>query len=505
MEIHTSIANEANGVDGSDIHHRLGIDTHDNDDIYNNSSTTSNGGSTPHIRQDVSPSLIPIQQPLSPLLLSTTAAKHNNNTNGSLIAIGCGANKNLLRRWILFNCVLLPIIFYVVHHYLLGNIPTQISKSHDFELVLHIYRSMWSILLLFALTLMNLLVWKYYGIDYISIFKLQDYFQEDEHHNHFQINQFEKEHKHQQTQQHQQQQQQQQQKDIFIEAFSKTLFYLFFILIATILFDEQTKTVTKTTHQFNLTGLSILWLIFFSIILYNKIIRKLLVSSISGILKTPFKSVSFLSFWVADQITSLSLFLKDFSFSLCFIISFNNLEVCVYQSHWLTPLLFSTPFIFRICQCLKIYYDTRNTTQLYNAFKYLLSLIVLFFSIMYHYYSIYYRPYWICFAITSTFYSYIWDIKKDWGLLDRKSKNYLLRDNLIYNDKYFYYFAMISNLIMRFSWVVAADPEIFGLHSTLDILGIFLISIEIIRRGQWNFLRLEYQHIVEQSIDYHTV
>jgi len=253
------------------------------------------------------------------------------------------------------------------------------------------------------------------------------------------------------------------------------------------------------------TGLSIFWLIFFTILLSNKIIRKILVSSISGILKTPFKSVSFLSFWVADQITSLSLFLKDFSFSLCFIVSFNNLEFCVIQSHWLTPILFSTPYIFRIAQCLRVYYDTKNSNQIYNALKYTLSLVVLFFSIMYHYYSRFYRPYWILFAITSTFYSYFGDIKKDWGLLDRKSKNLLLRDRLIYTDKYFYYFAMISNLIMRFSWVVAADPEIFGLHSTLDILGIFLISIEIIRRGQWNFLRLEYQHILEESIDYHTV
>jgi len=307
----SSIAKEANcAMDEDDD--GLGIDIDDSDDKGHNSHYIISGGSTPHLRHDIdkSPTLSSITLTQSPVLStkqSNTTSNISNSSNTSLIGIGCGANKNLLRRWVLFNCVLLPIIFYVVHHYLLGNIPTQISKSHDFELVLHIYRSMWSILLLFTLTLINLLIWKYYGIDYISIFKLKDYFLEDEYHNHFQLIQIEKEQQQQQQQQlkhklidkdekeNTKHQQQQQQKDIFIESFSKTLFYLFFVLVATILFDEQTKTVTKTTHHFNLAGLSIFWLIFFTILLSNKIIRKILVSSISGILKTPFKSVSFLS------------------------------------------------------------------------------------------------------------------------------------------------------------------------------------------------------------------
>lgn len=63
-------------------------------------------------------------------------------------------------------------------------------------------------------------------------------------------------------------------------------------------------------------------------------------------------------------------------------------------------------------------------------------------------------------AITSI-YSYAWDLKMDWGLLDTsQQKNPLLRKELSYNNPYFYYTAMVLNFILRASWVFSISPNI---------------------------------------------
>jgi hypothetical protein len=66
---------------------------------------------------------------------------------------------------------------------------------------------------------------------------------------------------------------------------------------------------------------------------------------------------------------------------------------------------------------------------------------------------------WLTFAISSTIYSYSWDLKVDWALLNRKATNFLLRDKLLYSPKS-YYVMMISNLALRLAWVLTLSPNI---------------------------------------------
>lgn len=56
-------------------------------------------------------------------------------------------------------------------------------------------------------------------------------------------------------------------------------------------------------------------------------------------------------------------------------------------------------------------------------------------------------------SIYSTLYSYSWDLYMDWGLLRSKEpgKKYL-RPKLLY-PAWFYYYAIVSNFIMRFFWI----------------------------------------------------
>ena len=67
---------------------------------------------------------------------------------------------------------------------------------------------------------------------------------------------------------------------------------------------------------------------------------------------------------------------------------------------------------------------------------------------------------WLCFAIISTIYSYIWDLKMDWSLMRLNSKNKLLRDKLTYSPVAMYYAIMVTNAIFRLAWVLTLSPSI---------------------------------------------
>ena len=95
--------------------------------------------------------------------------------------------------------------------------------------------------------------------------------------------------------------------------------------------------------------------------------------------------------------------------------------------------------------------------HLINAGKYFSDLCVPLaglFIIKYDFNTSYYI-YIAIHAFAST-YSYAWDIYMDWGLLrqnDVKKPNYLLREKCNYQP-IFYYYAIISDLILRFTWVI---------------------------------------------------
>ena len=53
-------------------------------------------------------------------------------------------------------------------------------------------------------------------------------------------------------------------------------------------------------------------------------------------------------------------------------------------------------------------------------------------------------------SLVATIYQLYWDFVKDWGLLDSKSKNLWLRDELVLKKKGFYYLAIVSSLIILY-------------------------------------------------------
>lgn len=82
----------------------------------------------------------------------------------------------------------------------------------------------------------------------------------------------------------------------------------------------------------------------------------------------------------------------------------------------------------------------------------------------------------------------------DWGLLQRRSRNFLLRDELLLHHKAPYYIAMILEVLLRFVWLqVVLGFDMRPLRG--KVVTSTFASLEILRRGIWNFFRLENEHL----------
>ncbi|KHG26693.1 PHO1,H3: Phosphate transporter PHO1 3 [Gossypium arboreum] len=99
---------------------------------------------------------------------------------------------------------------------------------------------------------------------------------------------------------------------------------------------------------------------------------------------------------------------------------------------------------------------------------------------------------WICSAIAAIYGTY-WDLVADWGLLQRRSKNRWLRDKLLVPYKGVYFGAMALNILLRFAWMQTVLNFKVSLHR--ETLAAIVAGLEIIRRGIWNFFRLENEHL----------
>ena len=82
----------------------------------------------------------------------------------------------------------------------------------------------------------------------------------------------------------------------------------------------------------------------------------------------------------------------------------------------------------------------------------------------------------------------VWDYYMDWGLFRSKEPGrYMLRKDLGYPAK-FYYFAMVTNLLLRFFWVLSIihwpykdDPDSFMAH--FEFVTVWGMFAEAIRRA----------------------
>ena len=80
----------------------------------------------------------------------------------------------------------------------------------------------------------------------------------------------------------------------------------------------------------------------------------------------------------------------------------------------------------------------------------------------------------------------------DWNLLQPHSRYPLLRSNLAFEDVWpVYYAAMLINVLLRFSWVIYLLPG----PASVSLRSFIVALLEMFRRWQWNFVRLENEHL----------
>ncbi|KAG2662433.1 hypothetical protein PVAP13_1KG537800 [Panicum virgatum] len=200
-----------------------------------------------------------------------------------------------------------------------------------------------------------------------------------------------------------------------------------------------------------------------------------------NIIFSPFYKVLMADFFMADQLTSQIPLLRHMEFAACYFMAgtFRNhaYETCTSSPQYthLAYVISFLPYYWRAMQCLRRYLEEgHDINQLANAGKYVSAMVA---AAVRFKYAATPTPLWMWMVVISssgaTIYQLYWDFVMDWGFLNPKSKNLWLRDQLILKKKSIYYVSMIESRLLDFS----------------------LASLEIIRRGHWNFYRLEHEHL----------
>jgi len=213
------------------------------------------------------------------------------------------------------------------------------------------------------------------------------------------------------------------------------------------------------------------------------------------------KRVEFTDFWLGDQFCSLAFTLSNLYFFGCVYAKRFGPEwsECTVGETEFWPLVYVLavlPFFIRLVQSIKRYYDSRLITHLINGGKYASGMVAHFFYVLWRHQGarregIIFALYCLTAAVASI-YAMTWDTLMDWSLLQRHSPNVLLRPNLVYtNHKFLYYIAIPSNAALRLAWVIFVPSR----GPTMFIRTFIIGACEMLRRVQWNFYRLENEHI----------
>ncbi len=136
--------------------------------------------------------------------------------------------------------------------------------------------------------------------------------------------------------------------------------------------------------------------------------------------------------------------------------------------------------------------------HLVNAGKYFSDLLIPLTALWYVKYD-YNAKFWLWFSVHmwASLYSYAWDIYMDWGLLRSSEEGtYGLRSKLHFH-RYFYYYAIVSDFIMRMFWIVPifqlGQPD--SMFNNFQMMTMISIMVECLRRAQWSLIRVENEQV----------
>ncbi|XVF85892.1 hypothetical protein PTKIN_Ptkin17bG0154300 [Pterospermum kingtungense] len=214
----------------------------------------------------------------------------------------------------------------------------------------------------------------------------------------------------------------------------------------------------------------------------------------------PLYKVTLPDFFLADQLTSQVQAFRSLEFYVCY---YGWGDFKQRRNSCKTNDVFNTfsfiiaviPYWSRLLQCLRRLFEEKDPVQGHNGMKYFVTIAALCLRTAY---SLNKGLAWevlaVVFSVAAAIFGTYWDLVHDWGLLKRHSKNRWLRDKLLIPQKSVYFGAMVLNVVLRFAWLQTVfNFNLFDLHRQTLIA--IVASLEIIRRGMWNFFRLENEHL----------
>ncbi|KHN25772.1 SPX and EXS domain-containing protein 1 [Glycine soja] len=214
-------------------------------------------------------------------------------------------------------------------------------------------------------------------------------------------------------------------------------------------------------------------------------------------------AISFADFFLADILTSMAKVFSDLERSVCRMVHRQVATIAwleadsVCGSHSVAiPLVLVLRYLFRLNQCLRQYKDTGEKTTLLNALKYSTAVPVIFLSALkYHVFperwTNFYRPLWLLSGVVNSSYSFYWDVNRDWDLsgftrIFKFNKPHLF-SHMLHGRRWVYFWVIGSNLVLRCTWTYKLSAHLR--HNYLTVF--FIAALEIFRRFQWIFFRVE--------------
>lgn len=233
--------------------------------------------------------------------------------------------------------------------------------------------------------------------------------------------------------------------------------------------------------------------------------RRWLQVALWRILWSGFYPVEFRDFYLGDILCSLTYSLSNLSFFICvYGIKWrhslgsgpvpDSTKYCGSKYSRSMGFLSALPSIWRFLQCLRRYMDTGDMfPHLANMMKYFSGCLYYCFLSMWRIdENQTYRALFITSATVYSVFAATWDIVMDWSLCQPNSKHFLLRDELFFGRPIYYYCAMVSDVCLRFLWVIYfAFP---GQLQQLALTSFLLAVAELFRRFVWMFFRMENEH-----------
>ncbi|OCT50413.1 putative exs family protein [Cladophialophora carrionii] len=222
---------------------------------------------------------------------------------------------------------------------------------------------------------------------------------------------------------------------------------------------------------------------------------------------------------LADVLTSYAKVMGDLFVSTCMLFDRKTSSTAkpnrACGGVFLVPLIMAVPSMIRLRQCLIEYFRVRKHPtaasgwggqHLANALKYSSAFPVIILSALqrgyepnkFHMSEAGLFRLWLLFVFLNSFYSFYWDVAKDWDLSlfsSSRERNdpghpWGLRRYRYFHAKELYYIAILIDFLLRCTWSFKLSPHLDHFNDLEG--GIFLMELlEVVRRWMWIFIRVE--------------